>query len=101
MFEDDMTYCMSECTNYSCERHKSRVKNPEEPHSYAELIDDPVCPLDTLDERKWVMRMHQCVNDDYEETAHYNADELLCKLLCLLGYKSVVDEWKKVGKWYA
>lgn len=26
---------------------------------------------------------------------------ILCDLLSVLGYGDVVDEWNKVGKWYA
>jgi len=35
------------------------------------------------------------------ECAHGNADDILCKLLIDLDFKSVVDEWKAVEKWYA
>jgi len=35
------------------------------------------------------------------EGAHANADRVLCELLKALGYADVVDEWEKVGKWYA
>jgi hypothetical protein len=35
------------------------------------------------------------------EMAHGEADRILCDLLTALGYKDVVDEWEKVGKWYA
>lgn len=35
------------------------------------------------------------------ESAHANADRVLCDLLIKLGYQHVVDEWEKVGKWYA
>jgi hypothetical protein len=39
-------------------------------------------------------------NDDYE-SAHSNADDLLCDLLLELGYDEVVEAWDGVGKWYA
>jgi len=35
------------------------------------------------------------------ELCHVEADDLLCELLINLGYKDVVDEYKKVPKWYA
>lgn len=35
------------------------------------------------------------------EEAHVDADEILCELLQSLGYGDVVDEYEKVGKWYA
>lgn len=37
---------------------------------------------------------------DYE-TAHYLADKILCELLTTMGYDDVVEEYRKVGKWYA
>jgi len=39
-------------------------------------------------------------NNDYE-SAHSNADGLLCDLLLELGYDEVVEAWDGVGKWYA
>ena len=35
------------------------------------------------------------------ELCHQEADKLLCHLLEELDCKDVVDEFKKVGKWYA
>lgn len=35
------------------------------------------------------------------EGAHVMADDVLCKLLRSLGYDDVVEEFHKVGKWYA
>jgi hypothetical protein len=35
------------------------------------------------------------------EVKHGDADDILCELLETLGYGDVVEEWKKVGKWYA
>jgi len=35
------------------------------------------------------------------EVAHDVADNVLCELLKTLGYADVVEEWEKVGKWYA
>lgn len=35
-----------------------------------------------------------------EQTAHINADEVLCDLLTSLGYGDVVAEWRKVEKSY-
>lgn len=37
---------------------------------------------------------------DYE-CSHQVADGALCDLLTALGYWDVVEEWRKVGKWYA
>tara|TARA_R110002126_G_scaffold251131_1_gene394137 strand:+ start:427 stop:615 length:189 start_codon:yes stop_codon:yes gene_type:complete len=35
------------------------------------------------------------------EVAHCNADDLLCELLNEIGLQEVVDEYIKIGKWYA
>lgn len=35
------------------------------------------------------------------ESAHSNADDLLCELLIKLGFKEVVDIYEQVGKWYS
>ena len=39
--------------------------------------------------------------DDDTEVAHIDADGVLCQLLLTLGYGDVVDEYHRVGKWYA
>lgn len=44
--------------------------------------------------RKWQQE------GDYE-MAHSEADAIICELLRTLGYDDVVEEWHKVGKWYA
>ena len=38
-------------------------------------------------------------NSDTENT-HYEADQLLCKLLTDFGYEDVVYEYERVSKWY-
>ena len=50
---------------------------------------------------KYVALMKAQVENWDNEIAHAEADDLLCKLLQELGYSEVVDEFKKVGKWYA
>lgn len=35
------------------------------------------------------------------EAAHGEADDVLCELLTVLGYKDIVAEWQLVQKWYA
>jgi hypothetical protein len=32
--------------------------------------------------------------------AHLQADQVLCNLLVGLGYADVVEEWRKVPRWY-
>lgn len=36
-----------------------------------------------------------------KEVNHWEADKVLCDLLTELGFEEVVEEWDKVGKWYA
>lgn len=38
-------------------------------------------------------------NDD-TELAHIQADDILCSFLEELGYSDVVEEYKKISKWY-
>jgi len=35
------------------------------------------------------------------ESAHSDADDILCDFLSHLGYEEVVEEYKKIDKWYA
>ena len=35
------------------------------------------------------------------ESAHGNADDIICELLKALGFKKVVKEYDKIHKWYA
>lgn len=44
----------------------------------------------------------QKINQNYDtEAAHADADYVLCELLEKLGYKDIVEEYKKIEKWYA
>lgn len=40
-------------------------------------------------------------NNNYPETTHVEMDELMCKLLCELGYKKGVEVFEKTEKWYS
>jgi hypothetical protein len=40
-------------------------------------------------------------NNDDTEIAHENADDILCNFLESLGYDKIVEEYKKIRKWYA
>lgn len=35
------------------------------------------------------------------EVSHKFADDVLCDLLCELGFKKVVEEYHEIYKWYA
>lgn len=41
------------------------------------------------------------ISKDDEEQGHGLADTILCDFLKHLGYTEIVDEFKKVQKWYA
>ena len=41
------------------------------------------------------------ISQDDPEEAHYLADEILCELLCELGYDEIVDIFDNINKWYA
>lgn len=45
------------------------------------------------------LKFEQQVAD--RESAHENADDVLCQLLISLGHQDVVTEFQKVRKWYA
>lgn len=47
-----------------------------------------------------IARLKALHNGDPEES-HTEGDRILCDLLVSLGYKEVVEEWKKIDKWYA
>ena len=49
---------------------------------------------------KYVKEMSGIDNDD-TETAHREADHLLCEILEKLGYQKLVDEYREIPKWYA
>jgi hypothetical protein len=51
-------------------------------------------------EQEFVARMDALTDGDIEET-HISADDLLCELLEQLGFKSVVDSYNRIYKWYA
>ena len=36
-----------------------------------------------------------------QESAHADADDVLCELLEYLGFKEVVEEYHQIPKWYA
>lgn len=43
----------------------------------------------------------ECQNNGDTESAHANADDVLCNLLDALGYGDVVAEYYRVSKWFA
>ena len=49
-----------------------------------------------------IEKMKECVKNNGDiEVAHLDADNILCDVLTQLGYKELVDLYKKVDKWYA
>ena len=52
-------------------------------------------------DRKYIEKLRQLQDDTDEEKTHILADKILCDLLTELTYTDIVDEYNKVGKWYA
>lgn len=48
-----------------------------------------------------IIRLKEWQNCRDLEVAHTEADDILCDFLISLGYKDVVDEYRKIDKWYA
>ena len=48
-----------------------------------------------------IAKLAQLQTDDDTESAHGDADDILCELLQSLGYADVVDAYAKIDKWYA
>ena len=46
-------------------------------------------------------KLAECQKNDDTETAHSDADDVLCALLDELGYGDVVAEYNKVSKWFS
>lgn len=62
----------------------------------AKSLDDfKSVTAEALDE----LKLLQASNDT--ETAHYDADRVLCKILRKFGYHEIVTEYEKIDKWYA
>ena len=48
-----------------------------------------------------ITRLKEEQNNGDTEIAHCNADDLLCELLNEIGLQEVVEEYIKIGKWFA
>ena len=44
---DDLTFCGNYCTNTKCRRHRSNIKEPQYPHSFAYLEGTEYCEKTT------------------------------------------------------
>jgi hypothetical protein len=53
------------------------------------------------DREKALEKLRSLQSEVDQEMEHLAADGVLCELLVSLGYADVVEEWEKVGKWYA
>lgn len=49
----------------------------------------------------WIKRLRDEQSNWDTESAHGSADDVLCEALEYLGCKELVEEWRKVPKWYA
>lgn len=54
-----------------------------------------------LDIDKILEALKACENNDDIESAHGDADDILCKILIDLGYPQIVEAYRRVPKWYA
>ena len=50
---------------------------------------------------KYAEKIKELQKIDDIEYAHSKADKILCELLEELGLKDIVEEYKKIDKWYA
>ena len=41
------------------------------------------------------------IAEDDTEAAHVMSDDAICRLLIKLGYRDVIEEYRKVPKWYS
>lgn len=48
-----------------------------------------------------IHKMIEISSDDDEESAHVNADNLLCEVLRKLGFGELVNVYERVHKWYS
>lgn len=55
----------------------------------------------SFDTRPYIKRLKAAQEDHDTESAHAEADDVLCDLLKELGYIKIVEEYHKVSKWYA
>lgn len=55
----------------------------------------------SFDIRPYMKRLKEAQQGSDVESAHAEADQVLCDLLEALGYTKIVEEYDKVSKWYA
>ena len=51
MWNDDITFCASECDNTKCRRHPTHIREPQYPHSFA-YFKGIECPKEDEDEQE-------------------------------------------------
>lgn len=56
---------------------------------------------ESFDLRPYMYRLKAAQENEDIESAHAEADDVLCDLLTALGYKKLIDEYHAVPKWYA
>jgi hypothetical protein len=54
-----------------------------------------------MDRQEAIKQLKEAQLNGDTETAHADADDVLCELLKSLGYSDVVEEYNKVSKWFA
>lgn len=48
-----------------------------------------------------IIKINTCNGNYDKEFGHMEMDNLLCSLLCQLGYRKAVDIYKNTPKWYS
>ena len=56
---------------------------------------------ESFDTRPYMKRLKTAQQNEDIESAHADADDVLCDLFLKLGYTKIVEEYNKVSKWYA
>ena len=54
-----------------------------------------------MNKEQAIRKLKKIQKNTDQEVAHYDADDVLCDLLCSLKCKDVIDEYVKIDKWYA
>ena len=53
-----------------------------------------------MTEEEAVTKMQEIMHHDIE-SAHMEADDILCSLLISLGYQRLIEVYRQIDKWYA
>ena len=54
-----------------------------------------------IDKESYITQLRELQESDDTESAHVQADRILCDILLQLGYTDIIEEYHQIGKWYA